>query len=161
MCLLTGKVLQSDLPNAIKYFKMSGDKETSERQVIVGWMTKNGIGTRMDLIEAVRYYNLSSDQSPDGADLLGRCYQIGRGISVDFILAAEYFQKAADLNNGADANSFSCFLEKRKTLTKTLIGQHLNSILLDFTTLVVVLNMANGLNKISFEQQNIITYRLN
>jgi serine/threonine protein kinase len=83
-------------------------------------MTENGIGTPIDLISAVRYYELSSDESPDGAALYGRCHQTGRGTPIDFTLAAEYFQKAADSDNAAGANDFGCCLEKGEGINKDI-----------------------------------------
>jgi hypothetical protein len=56
-------------------------------------MAGNGIGTPMDVLAAVRYYDLSSDQSPNGAALYGRCHQIGRGTPVDFHLQENIFRK--------------------------------------------------------------------
>jgi TPR repeat protein len=40
---------------------MLADKGSSEGQAIVGQMKDNGIGTPMDLIPAIRYYDLSSN----------------------------------------------------------------------------------------------------
>jgi TPR repeat protein len=77
MCLLTGKVKQRNLAKAIEYFRMSGDKGTPEGQAVFRWMTENGIGTRMDLIEAVRYDDLCSNQCSDASSLYGRCCQTG------------------------------------------------------------------------------------
>jgi hypothetical protein len=55
--------------------------------------TANDIGTGVDLIEAVRHYDLGLDNSPDRDDFDRRCYQTGQQIPVDFTLAAEDLQK--------------------------------------------------------------------
>jgi TPR repeat protein len=112
MCLLAGKVVQRDITNAIQYFKLSAENGSPQGQAIVGWMTENGIGTRMNLIEAVRYYEMCSNRSSDGCSLYGRCCQTGRGIPVDFTVAAEFFQLSADCDNPVGANSFGYCLEK-------------------------------------------------
>jgi TPR repeat protein len=117
--LLTGKVVQRDLATAIQYFKMSAENGSPEGQTIVGWMIENGIGIPMDLM-ALRYYDLSSDQSPHSPALYGRWYQTGRGIPVDFTLAAEYFQKAEDPDNPIGSNDFSCCLERGEGLNKDI-----------------------------------------
>jgi TPR repeat protein/serine/threonine protein kinase len=118
--LLTGKVVQRDLATAIQYFKMSAEKGSPEGQTVVGWMIENGVGTPMDLIAAVGYCDLSSDQSPNGAALFGQCYQTGRGIPVDFTLAAEYFQKPADSDNPVGSNDFGCCLERGEGVDKDI-----------------------------------------
>jgi TPR repeat protein len=74
----------------------------------------------MNLLEAVGYYDLPSDQSPDVAALYHRCHQTGRGIPVDFKLAENYFQKAADSNNPVGSKSFGCCLEKAEGVDKSI-----------------------------------------
>jgi TPR repeat protein len=55
-----------------------------------------------------------------GAALYGRCHQTGRGIPLDFTLAADYFQKKADPNNPVGASNFDCCLEKGEGIDKDI-----------------------------------------
>jgi TPR repeat protein len=69
MLLLAGKEVKPNLTKATRYFKMPAENGNPEGQTLVGSMVQNGIGTFMNSRAAVRYYDLSSDQSPDGAAL--------------------------------------------------------------------------------------------
>jgi TPR repeat protein len=112
MCLLTGKGLNRDIPKAIHHFRLSAEKGSPDGQAVFGWMTENGISTTIDLAAAARYYELSCNDSSAGAFGFGRCSQRGRGIPIDFTVAAEAFQKAADSDNADGANSIGCCLER-------------------------------------------------
>lgn len=69
-------------------------------------MAENGIGafSSIDLITAVRYYEQWSDHSPSSATWFGWCLQTGRGIPIDFTIAA-------DFDGASGINSFGCCLE--------------------------------------------------
>jgi TPR repeat protein/serine/threonine protein kinase len=77
-------------------------------------MAENGIRpfTSVDVDTAVRYYQRCCELSPAAAASLGWCLQLGRGIPIDFITAAECFKKAADSNDPDGINSFGCCLER-------------------------------------------------
>jgi TPR repeat protein len=49
---------------------------------------------------------------PAGSAWYGWCCQAGKGIPINFTVAAEYFKKAADLNDECGANSFGASLER-------------------------------------------------
>jgi hypothetical protein len=53
-----------------------------------------------------------SDLSPASSVCFGWCLHTGRGVPVDFTVAAEFFKKAADLNDVNGINSFGCCLEQ-------------------------------------------------
>jgi TPR repeat protein len=83
-------------------------------------MAENGIGSCVDLTAAVRSYKLSSNLSAAGSARAGWCWRAGKGFPIDFTVAAEFFKKAADLNNGWGANSFGCCLECGKGVDKDM-----------------------------------------
>jgi TPR repeat protein len=120
MFLLVGKEIQHDLTNANQYFKVPAENGSPEGQIVVGRMIENGIVPFMDLREAVRYCDLLSNQSLDGAALYSRCYQTGRGIPVDLTFTAQYLQKAADSNNPIDSNSFGCCPKRGEDIDKRI-----------------------------------------
>jgi TPR repeat protein len=112
MCLLTGNGLQRNMRMAIRYFILSAESGNPESQRVVGWMAEHGIGTAIDIAAAGRYYELSADHSSAGAFRFGQCCRKGRGVPIDFTVAAEFFRKAADSGNADGANSFGCCLER-------------------------------------------------
>jgi TPR repeat protein len=77
-------------------------------------MPENGIGafSSVDLLTAVQYYEGCSEFSVEASLRFGWCLRTGREIPVDFTIAAEFFKKAADLNNSDGINSFACCLEQ-------------------------------------------------
>jgi TPR repeat protein len=111
MSLLTGSGLQCDIAAAIRYFTLSAENGSSDGQAVVGWMAENGINTARDLVIAVQYYELSAEHSIAGALHFGQCCQRGRGVPVDFMVAAESFRRAAAFGDADGANSFGCCLE--------------------------------------------------
>jgi TPR repeat protein len=76
-------------------------------------MAENGIGafSSVDLITAAHHYEQCSDSLAAGAACFGWCLQTGRGIPVDFTVAAEFFTKSADLDDPDGTNCFGCCLE--------------------------------------------------
>jgi TPR repeat protein/serine/threonine protein kinase len=108
--LADGLSLPPDIETAIHYFKQSAENGSPNGCAAFGWMREHGIGTAMDLETAARDYELVSDQSSNAAAFYGRCCQTGRGVPVDFTVAAEFFQRSA--NSFIGANSFGCCLER-------------------------------------------------
>jgi TPR repeat protein len=153
--LLTGGDLQRSLTVSIRSFIQSPEGGNPESQRIVGWMTEKGIGTAIDIAAAARYYELSADHSIAGAFRLGQCCQNSLGVPVDFTVAVEFFQKAADTSNADGANSFGCCLERGEgvdvnieLVVKYYFKGHQSLICPDCTTMGAVLSMALGLNMI-------------
>jgi TPR repeat protein len=83
-------------------------------------MTENGIGSCIDLTVAMHYYELSSDLSAAGSTRAGWCWQAKKGAPIDFPVAAEFFKKAADSNDGCSVNSFDCCLECDKGIDENM-----------------------------------------
>jgi TPR repeat protein len=71
-----------------------------------------GAFSSADLLTTIRYYEQCSDSFPECSARFGWCLQTGRGIPIDFTVAAEFFKKAADLNDADDINSFGCCFER-------------------------------------------------
>jgi TPR repeat protein len=130
-------------------------QKESQEQEVAGWMAKNGNDTPLDITAAARYYELSADHSSVGAFHLGRCCSIGRGIPIDFTLAAEFFLRAADSGDLDGERGFGCYVERDKgvdatlNLLRSIIARfHLNPIYPGCTSSGAVLSMALGLNMI-------------
>jgi hypothetical protein len=115
-CLLP----RCDVTSLIQSFELSADNSNFEGQLGIGWMTEHGIGTPMDLAKAARYYDLLCDRSTEAWVLSGRCYQIGRGVPLDFTLAVEFFQKAAESRDADGENSFGCCCENGDGLERDI-----------------------------------------
>jgi TPR repeat protein len=76
--------------------KVSADLGSPDGQLLIGWMTENGIGIPIDFVDAVRHYEMSSDGSAAGSAYCGWCWYTGKGVPVDFTIATEFFKKASD-----------------------------------------------------------------
>src|SRR5579872_715736 len=64
-------------------------------------MYANGLGTRQDYAEAVRWYRKAAEQGNDQAQFeLGSKYGAGRGVPLDYSQAAYWYRKAAVQGNG-------------------------------------------------------------
>jgi TPR repeat protein len=120
LCLLTGSGLQRDIVTAIQCFKLSADNGNSDGQAVVGWMTKNGINTHSDLPTSARYYELSVGHSIVGTVHFAQSCRSGLGIPIDFTIAAEFFQRAADSGNAEGENSFGCCLERGEGINQNI-----------------------------------------
>jgi TPR repeat protein len=116
MCLLGGLGVNRNLPLAIQHFNSSAENSDSYGLAVAGWMAEHGIGTPMNVEKAANNYELSSVDSSASGVSYGRCCQTGRGIPVDFTVAAEFFRKAADSDDPDDVNSFGCCLERGEGL---------------------------------------------
>jgi hypothetical protein len=83
-------------------------------------MIENGINTAPDIGAAVRYYELSVDDSNGDAFHLGHCCESGRGVSIDLTVAVELFRKAAVFGDADSVNSFGCCLERGKGVDQNI-----------------------------------------
>jgi TPR repeat protein len=119
-CLLSGFAIPRHLTSAMHYFTSAAIKRRRHQYGLTAWMAEHGIGRRVDLTAAVRYYNLSPDGSLDAYTAYGQCCQTGRGLPPDFTLAAELFQKAADLGHPGGSNCLGCCFERGDGVEKDI-----------------------------------------
>ena len=71
-----------------------GDAETAYR---IGVAFANGIGTKLDIPEALKWLRLAAEKDHPGAFfLIGRCYAEGNGIPKDPAEAVAWYRKAAE-----------------------------------------------------------------
>jgi TPR repeat protein len=94
--------------------KLSAENGSPDGQFAVACMAESGIGvfSSPNVITAGQYYERCCDLSPTASVCFGWCLQTGLGIPIDFTVAAEFFKKAADLNDANGINSFGCCLER-------------------------------------------------
>jgi TPR repeat protein len=112
ICCLRGQGVPRGLALAIHYFTRSAEHGSPEGRFLLGWMAEHGIGTLRDLSLAVQRYEQSSDLFSASAVCCGWCWRAGKGVPIDFTVAAEFFKKGADANNGDGENTFGCSLER-------------------------------------------------
>ena len=71
-----------------------GDAETAYR---LGVAFANGIGTKLDVPEALKWLRVAADRNhPEALFLIGRCYAEGNGIPKDPAKAVAWYRKAAE-----------------------------------------------------------------
>jgi TPR repeat protein len=101
-----------EIAGAARYLELLAENGSPDGQFTNACMAENAIGAfpSVDLLTAVRYYEQCCDSYPSGAACLGWCLQNGRGIPVDFTVAAECFKKAADSGDADGINCFGCCL---------------------------------------------------
>jgi TPR repeat protein len=112
MAMLTGLGQDRDCENAIRCFQLSARNGGANGRAVACWMAENDIVTGVDLAAIVGAGESASDQPPAVLAVCGRCCQTGRGVPVDFTVAAEFFQRAALSGDADSENSFGGCLER-------------------------------------------------
>lgn len=112
-----------DAPKNAKLFRkmaeeqpkaMQGDA-AAQGQLARGFILLSGCldeaGPEKDFAEALRWAQRASEQGDaDGLWVLGRAYQIGRGVETDMTKAAEYFRRGAELKHPDSMNDYALLL---------------------------------------------------
>ncbi len=84
---------------ALKWLRLSADKEDSEAQILLGNMILNGKGVPKNPGEAIRLYRLAAAQNNVRAfDALRSVYFRGNGVPQDLTQAAMWFRRAKPMN---------------------------------------------------------------
>jgi TPR repeat protein len=114
ICLICADAVHRYLPDTFRYLKLSAENGSQHGQFVVACMAEHGIGvfSSANVLTAIQYYERCSDSFPAGSACFGSCLQTGKGIPVDFTVAAEFFKEAADLDNPDGINNFGCYLER-------------------------------------------------
>jgi TPR repeat protein len=94
-----------------QYIKLSTVHANATAQLHLANLLENGIGINTDQILAAKYYEMASELFPSACAYYGWCLQHGRGVPIDLMEAASFFQYAADGDNADGANSFGICLE--------------------------------------------------
>jgi TPR repeat protein len=114
ICLLTCLTPNHNLEDAFRNLKFSAENGNADGEFAITCTAEHGIGAfcSVDLITAAQYYERCSNLSPAASTCFGWCLQSGRGIPVEITVAAEFFKRAADLDDVDGVNSFGCCLEQ-------------------------------------------------
>jgi len=68
-------------------------------QLALGQLLINGVGTRLDSIEALRWFHAAADAGvPMAMNMIGRCHEYGFGTAVNYSQAAYWYLYAAGLD---------------------------------------------------------------
>jgi hypothetical protein len=82
---------------AVKYYRVSAEKQNASGQNSFGICLERGSGVRRNALLAAVFYRRAADQGhADGANNFGFCLEHGRGVEHNFELAAKYYKLAAD-----------------------------------------------------------------
>jgi TPR repeat protein len=88
---LTLRILKRNFDDVFRYLKLSAESGSPDGQFVVGRVAETGIGgfSPINLDTAIRNHKGCVGHSAAGSNCLGWYLQIGRGIAVDFTVAAE------------------------------------------------------------------------
>jgi TPR repeat protein len=78
------------------------------------------IGRGLPRLAAVDNDDLSSDCSAPSSTHDGWCLDAGKGVPVDFTIAAEFFKKACDSNDADGLNSFCYYVERGEDIDENI-----------------------------------------
>lgn len=82
-------------------WRQSAEDGNAEAQYQLGRCYANGLGVEIDMVEAVRWFNLSAEQGMAMAQYaLGNCYYYGYGVEPDCVKAVEWYVEAANRGLG-------------------------------------------------------------
>jgi TPR repeat protein len=91
----------NNLPLAFKEFLAAAKANHSDSQYNVGLMYEQGIGTSVNLKEALFWYEKAAKQGNTAAQYnLGVLYENGKGTEVNFAKANEWYRKASQQGDG-------------------------------------------------------------
>lgn len=99
--LCKGIERESDTDQAVDYFIKAAEQGLDYIQLIPGFIFENGVMVEKDIAEALRWYQMASDQGNAQATLMiAAMYQTGRdGIPVDEAKTFEWMRKSAEQGN--------------------------------------------------------------
>ncbi len=85
-----------DAPCAYARLERASREGRLSATTLLGWMHAQGIGGKVDLARAARYYREAADQGePSARNNLGEFYETGRGVAKDPAKAFDYYLAAA------------------------------------------------------------------
>ncbi|OHT09815.1 hypothetical protein TRFO_21077 [Tritrichomonas foetus] len=101
----------ADLKEALRYFKKASDKKNYNAINNYALMLKNGEGTKQNLSEAMRLFKIAADKG-NNKSAMHNYSLIVRDEKKDFVTAAKYSKKAADLGELNAMNNFGVMLKQ-------------------------------------------------
>jgi TPR repeat protein len=117
-----GQDVPQDYLEAVKWFRMAGERGHAWGQCGLGICYFHGRGVRQDYVEAVRWYRKAAEQDNAWAQhWLGFCYYNGQGNPQDDVEAAKWFRMAAEQCDAvAQSRLGSCYYYGRGVPQDTL-----------------------------------------
>ena len=96
-CYYTGKGVDKDFPEAVKWFRIAAEQGYADAQSSLGTRYYTGEGVDQDYGKAVEWYRKAAEQGHAWAqNNLGRCYYNGQGVEEDYQQAMNWYRKAAE-----------------------------------------------------------------
>ena len=97
--------------SGMKDLEKMADSGDSDAQYLIGYSFERGQNNRKDPGQAVKWYELASDNShPRAQHRLGLMYAIGSGVQQDFSKVARLFESAAKQKYDAAQMDYAMFL---------------------------------------------------
>jgi TPR repeat protein len=97
-CLMGCLGIAPDIATAMHDFRNSADNDSAINHLLFAFLLDNGIGISSDLIMAVKYYESGARSLPSACAFYGWRLSMRKGVPVNFMEAAELFQRAPDFN---------------------------------------------------------------
>lgn len=84
---------------AVSRLRTAAQRGDAQAQLALGQLLINGVGTRLDIREALSWFLIAADAGvPMAMNMLGRCHEYGFGVPVDYVQAACWYLRAAHLD---------------------------------------------------------------
>jgi TPR repeat protein len=95
-CAELGLLLQSDPVSAVARARRYAEDGEPQMQLLLGQLLINGVGTKRDAREALRWFRTAAAaRVPMAINMVGRCHEYGLGTPVDYEAAARWYFRAA------------------------------------------------------------------
>ncbi|MEW9572305.1 tetratricopeptide repeat protein [Rhodanobacter sp. Si-c] len=93
------QLLPRDPASAVAHLRRQAQLGDPHAQLALGQLLINGIGTRLDSVEALRWFHAAADVGvPMAMNMIGRCHEYGFGTVVNYPQAAYWYLYAAGLD---------------------------------------------------------------
>ncbi len=118
-----GKLGHTDYDNAAKWFGIAARANHPNALYYMGLLHLNGWGVPYDQFKATDFFKRAFDADPKNADaafLLGQQYMHGRGAMQNYVDAAHYYMKAAELGLPAGQYMVGALYERGWGVTRNL-----------------------------------------
>lgn len=111
----------SNVPEALKWFRKSAEQGNPDAQVALGQMYEDGRGVSEDYSLAAEWYRKAAEHEPDlggagqGRNNLGMLYLDGRGVPQDYVQAYMWF-RLADFSGSPNLDTAKAHMTDRQIL---------------------------------------------
>jgi Sel1 repeat len=111
----------SNVPEALKWFRKSAERGDPDAQVALGQMYEEGRGVGQDYSLAAEWYRQAAEHEPDlggagqGRNNLGMLYLDGRGVPQDYVQAYMWF-RLADFSGSSNLDTAKAHMTDRQIL---------------------------------------------